>query len=751
MSRCTRGAHFGRAEPDRRHPARRPHARRAAAEPGTEPAGDWIADQFDRRDPEPERSLEELQAELDALVGLDTVKEQVRALVAFLQVQAHRKRHGLPEVATSQHLVFLNPGTGKTTVARLLAQMYRAMGLLRRGHLVEVDRAGLVGQYVGTTALKTDRAIRRALDGVLFIDEAYALAPEHAYQDFRPEAVEALLKRMEDFRHRLVVIVAGYPRLMNRFLDSNPGLRSRFAREISFDYTTAELLAITRKFAADHEYDLDTGAQDALARIFDGAARGEGFGNARYARTIFEHALNGQALRLAALEGRALEELEPHELTALTAEDVVSAARALGEGRRPPARAAALAGSGAASADRPPDGLDRPIAPIYRRAVVNAVVPVILGFLAAPALGLRDQAGGRPVDAFFWAASYGQIYPELRRLQEQGLVEGRLTAAAAAGEPCTGSRTPGSRPCAAGCAPRCGLRAARRRPAEALLRGRARRRRAARDRAPAACGAGARPARAEQLADGRPGSAACGRLVLEYGIGFHTWQIEWLRDVERRLEAPPPAFSRARRLGMRLVAGGARASARRHPRRTLALWGVALVASIGIIGALLGDSLTTEGRVTSNPESERLRPDGLAPAARAGLRGDVVVVRTDGRTVDDPAVQAAVERLASELGAVAGIQRAATWYDTQIVSWSPRIAGPRSSADARPRHRGPDPRGLRRGRAQRRSRGHAPRGHGRADGGRGLLDLVRGGSAEGRALLRHAGRARRPRARLRPL
>ncbi len=272
------------------------------------------------------RALADIQGELDALVGLDSVKEQIRSQMAFLEIQGERRKHGLADVPTSQHLAFMgNPGTGKTTVARLLAEMYGSIGLLAKGHLVEVDRAGLVGQYVGHTAAKTNKAVRRALGGVLFIDEAYGLSPQGVIpgNDFGQEAIETLIKRMEDHRNDLVVVVAGYPRLMDRFLTSNPGLRSRFAREITFpDYTTDELLAITRKLAREADYRLGVGVEPVLRGIYDRALRHESFGNARYARTLFEQAVNRQAVRLAAGSAR----LDSETLSRLEVEDFTAAA-----------------------------------------------------------------------------------------------------------------------------------------------------------------------------------------------------------------------------------------------------------------------------------------------------------------------------------------------------------------------------------------------------------------------------------------
>jgi len=251
---------------------------------------------------EPERSLEECLGELNRLVGLDSIKKEVEKLVSYITIRKAREEHSLRVLGMSLHMVFAgNPGTGKTTVGRIVGRIFKALGVLEKGHLVETDRLGLVGQFVGHTAKKTDEVVRSALDGVLFIDEAYALLGG-GENDFGQEAIDTLVKRMEDYRERLVVIVAGYPDEMDEFIESNPGLHSRFNLHFDFeDYSGEQLLGIMRILCEKNQYQLAADAEVYLARLLADQveAAGQGFGNGRHVRNLFESAVRAQAVRLA--------------------------------------------------------------------------------------------------------------------------------------------------------------------------------------------------------------------------------------------------------------------------------------------------------------------------------------------------------------------------------------------------------------------------------------------------------------------
>ena len=257
-------------------------------------------------------SLEELMDELNSLVGLDEVKKDVKNLVNLMKVRRLRQENDLPVPPMSLHMVFMgNPGTGKTTVARLVSSLYAAIGVLSKGQLVEVDRSGLVAGYVGQTALKTQEVIKSALGGVLFIDEAYSLSAG-GENDFGREAIETLLKAMEDHREDLVVIVAGYDEPMEQFLSSNPGLESRFNKYFHFpDYTGEELLAIFKMRCEKNSYTLspeaETAAKELFTRLYE--ERDDNFGNGREVRNRFEDMIVRQANRVAAMESPSREDL----------------------------------------------------------------------------------------------------------------------------------------------------------------------------------------------------------------------------------------------------------------------------------------------------------------------------------------------------------------------------------------------------------------------------------------------------------
>ena len=280
-----------------------PAARKQAAQEGAEA----------EEKPLPPPNLDEVLAELDALCGLEQVKKDVKSLINLVKVRKLRQENGLPVPPMSLHLVFLgNPGTGKTTVARLLAKIYHAIGVLSKGQLVEVDRSGLVAGFVGQTAIKTQEAVQKAIGGVLFIDEAYALVNQENANDFGREAIEVLLKNMEDHREDLIVIVAGYTGLMEKFIHANPGLESRFNKYFFFeDYDGEQLMEIFRSVCRKNGYTLSQEAEDWAREDFRDLydCRDENFGNARDVRNLFEKAVARQSDRVARLESPTREQL----------------------------------------------------------------------------------------------------------------------------------------------------------------------------------------------------------------------------------------------------------------------------------------------------------------------------------------------------------------------------------------------------------------------------------------------------------
>lgn len=273
------------------------------------------------KEEEKKEDMKDLMAELNSLTGLKSVKEDLNGLINLMKVQKMREENGMKQTGINKHMVFMgNPGTGKTTVARLLSKIYASIGVIEKGHLVEVDRSGLVSGYIGQTAMKVQDVVEEALGGVLFVDEAYTLTSNKGQNDFGQEAVDTLLKAMEDHRDDLIVIVAGYTELMQEFLDSNPGLRSRFNKFIMFeDYTAEEEYEIFKSMCRNQEYKLSKEATEEAKRFFTELCENktETYANARDVRNYLEKAISNQATRIVSLQ-----DVDKETLATLEKEDL---------------------------------------------------------------------------------------------------------------------------------------------------------------------------------------------------------------------------------------------------------------------------------------------------------------------------------------------------------------------------------------------------------------------------------------------